>query len=571
MSDQNRSTLLAVSYWLAAPALLIGPLLSYLKFNGYPLYAYEALLAIALFVAVGLAISLANQKASPPVRVGLMTLTSVAILDQFFVGAGEHGPEAAITAIASVVGLGLVPVVYLIVIIALAYFWARIAFAHVLVAVSFGVMAIAIAVTPAGTTQITSRNILKDVPINADLPPLLHIIVDEHQGLAGFPADVPGGTGLAQDLQQRYRDLGFAVYPNAYSSYAQTAFAIPALLNNETGRIVGKSLSWRDGVATLKKNRWLSSLASQGYQVRVYGSSYLDFCEDEAVHFCQRYPRNSIQSLFATDLPATQKARVIIDTFSDGLLAVWFANQAIQGIRKLFLDWSVETDPAWQKKAPRLGPLAAHATLTDVAADIQAGAAGRAFFAHLILPHYSYVFEEDCKLVQNAGLWLNRDQQIGRNSAQGREMRYRRYVQQTKCVHTALQEVYAALKSVEMFDKSIIVLHGDHGSRIGRMNVNPSTQDMVSRQDLIDTYSTFYAVKTPGTAGAVHLDVRSIQELFAHHFSKSALNDHNDPLYLRDEVGSKGPTNLEKPLRTITMPLDFPRTEKATNSTIIEN
>ena len=560
MNSAAEKRLVRLAGWLAAPAMLVGPILNYLKFNAYPLFAAEALLAIATFLAIGMTVSLVCRPLGSPLRAAIMTLASLVVFDQLLSGAGGQGPEKAINAIAGIVGLSVVPLVYFVVIMALAFFWARVRFAYVFAAVSFGVMALAIVLTPAGTVHQTSRSVKKEMTINPGLPPLLHIIVDEHQGLAGFPRDIAGASDLAARLQERYRKLGFVVYPNAYSSYAQTAFAIPAMLNNQTGRAAAEPLTWKDGVATLRRNKWLTQLAARGYQVRVYGSSYFDFCRDGAVSFCQTYSRNSIHSLLGVDLPAMQKYRVILDSFSDDLLLVWLANRTLEGIKSELFYRSPEGDPLWQEKAPRLGPLAAFATIKDIAADIRQGAAGRVFFAHLILPHYSYVFEEDCGLNQDAGQWLNRTQQKGTNSDKGRRLRYDRYFKQTQCLHTALERIYEALRSTGFYDKATIILHGDHGSRIARADINAKSLKRVSRQDLIDAYSTLYAVKRPGRTGAVNPETRSVQDMFGAQFLGAAAAAKS-PLYLRDEAGSQGATNLSEPLGTVAMPPGFPRAQ----------
>ncbi len=419
-------------------------------------------------------------------------------------------------------------------------------------------MGLSTALTPANRVHETTRVTKKEVAIDQSLPPILHIVVDEHQGLAGFPRDIAAGADLAKVIQKRHRDRGFVVYPNAYSSYAQTAFAIPALINNQAGRAASGTLSWTDGVATAKQNKWLATLAERGYQVRVYNSNYLDFCQDDAVSFCQLYSRNSIQSLIDADLPALEKYRVILDSFGDGVSLFRIAGMVLEGVKAWLFDWSPNQDPLWQEKAPRLGPLAAFSTIQDLTTDIEEGAAGKAFFVHLILPHYSYIFEDDCRLVSDVGQWLNRTQRPGYNSPNGRKTRYERYFKQTRCLHTALNKVYDALASTGFYHKATIIVHGDHGSRIGRFDINAKTINRASRQDVIDAYSTFYAVKRPDQAGAVNLETRSVQDLFGEHFLTASARPENI-LYLRDETVGRQPSDLSKPLGTVALPPGFPR------------
>jgi hypothetical protein len=52
------------------------------------------------------------------------------------------------------------------------------------------------------------------------LPPLVHIVLDEHIGLAGLPPDIEGSDAAAEALQATFAD--FALYRRAYSRFAET-------------------------------------------------------------------------------------------------------------------------------------------------------------------------------------------------------------------------------------------------------------------------------------------------------------------------------------------------------------
>jgi hypothetical protein len=46
-------------------------------------------------------------------------------------------------------------------------------------------------------------------PRNGALPPVVHLVLDEHIGIAGIPTDLPGGAELKRELSPSTK-FGFA-------------------------------------------------------------------------------------------------------------------------------------------------------------------------------------------------------------------------------------------------------------------------------------------------------------------------------------------------------------------------
>src|SRR5207245_3601634 len=69
------------------------------------------------------------------------------------------------------------------------------------------------------------------VPLNATLPAIVHIILDEHIGLDGLAPDNPRTPAVRQALDQFYLGNGFRVFGRAHSDYAFTTRSIPEILN----------------------------------------------------------------------------------------------------------------------------------------------------------------------------------------------------------------------------------------------------------------------------------------------------------------------------------------------------
>ena len=80
-----------------------------------------------------------------------------------------------------------------------------------------------------------------------------------------------------------------------------------------------------------------------------------------------------------------------------------------------------------------------------------------------------------------------------------------------------------ALKTRGTFEDAIIIVHGDHGSRIVLVEPRTENKDRLSRQDFYDAFSTLYAVKLPGTAPGYDTRMMALPELL----QKTASGDIN--------------------------------------------
>jgi hypothetical protein len=68
--------------------------------------------------------------------------------------------------------------------------------------------------------------------------------------------------------------------------------------------------------------------------------------------------------------------------------------------------------------------------------------------------------------------------------------------------------MFQAWKRAGIFDRLVIVVHGDHGSKI-----REHTERELSRADYIDTFSTLFAARQPGLPPGYDRRVAAIPEL----------------------------------------------------------
>jgi hypothetical protein len=371
------------------------------------------------------------------------------------------------------------------------------------------------------------------------VPPIIHIVLDEHIGIEGIPIDVPGGEDLKNELKAFFRHYGFRLYGRAFTHWSETQYALGAILN---ARMVPDGLIRRmeDPRADyfLIENRWFDTLLDQGLDIRVYQTDYLDLClrDESRIQSCYVSPANSISLLHETDLPADQLARVMLESF----------------VEALAIGLGTKMKPKY-----RLGAIAAPEVLSQITRDLAQAPKGTAVFAHLLIPHHSYVYDTACNTKKDVSFWENSSDLVplGQpiSTPKSRRIRYEFYFEQVRCTYRILGEFFQNLQKLDIFDDATIILHGDHGSRIGLFRPAAGGMNEVSEADIVDYFSTLYAVKRPDLAPGYDPQMRSIQALFAESFLDQNLSESGSFVFL---IGYS-PRNDDRPVR---LPMPDPST-----------
>lgn len=334
---------------------------------------------------------------------------------------------------------------------------------------------------------------------SADRPAILHIILDEHGGLASLPDE-----RVKAAVSGLYRRHGFRLFDRAYSRHFHTVNAIPDILNFGSpgdSRKVSESLD-------IGRTAYLSGLEEQGYRLHFYQSEFADFCRYSSAASCTRYWSPSLAFVDPLDLPAREKARVIaykLAGLSD--LAVTLGNiHDHLAQRPSLREWNL---PRLAVKMNGLsGSLAAFETLDRLASDVRRARPSNVYFAHVLAPHYPYVVGPDCRT-------LPPSQWRYRRSNVSIEERERAYFGQVHCLARRLDRVFANFAASPGGASGIIVVHGDHGSRLTASDPNSSNKRGLAADDLMASYSTLFAVKSPSIAPGLEQRPFAVPELLA--------------------------------------------------------
>lgn len=320
----------------------------------------------------------------------------------------------------------------------------------------------------------------------ASAPAIVHLVLDEHIGLAGI-AD-PAGR---EELGRFYTARGFRLFGRAYSRHFHTVNAIPDILN------FGGSGTSKPSRTHLRAGRtaYLGLLAARGYPVHVYESDFADFCSDVEFASCTRYWSPSLRFLADLPIAADEKARLIAFKFIglSGLAA---------GMVRLFNEVAGDLGEKPGLVRPGLdrwgisSSISGLAAFDALAADLRRARRGEVYFAHLLVPHYPYVAAPDCTILPPSRWEYRRST----TPIAARESAYRR---QMACVMAKVDRALAALAASPAGTDAIVVVHGDHGSRITEVEPVADRVGRFTDRDLVAGFSTLFAVRGPGIAGGI--------------------------------------------------------------------
>ncbi len=492
--------------------MLLPPLVNFLRSNDYGLLRPESLIVAAGLVAIGLTLG-AVMRLSGRLACALV----MGFLAVYFFDLHVHwfGLEAKRTVggFFMLIGLGFTA--------AGALAWLMHAQIAKVVAAGGAVVLLATAFWPAGAPAGGASLPATAWAARADLPPVIHIILDEQMAPEGLPMEIAGAPALRNRLVDFYQSWGFKLFGRAYSRYARTSNSIPNLVNFTVEPANGSHLDSPYEPYRLIRNGYFHEMSQRGYRIRVYQSDYMDYCRTPGVTVtsCHTYPVRSIKGLESIAIPAAQKALVMASRFVRISNTHLWLRTLHKGFRAGFAQAGIGVLPAWTIDTLFVPPTHSIAALDRVAGDIVAAPRGQMFFIHLLLPHSPFAYESDCTLRPQVLSWEPRfDRRAFQpfvNTPETRAQTYPFYFKQVACLHLQLDRFFERLSAAGILDDAIIVVHGDHGSRNGLVTPHFGRRALATPENYVDYFSALFAFKAPGVEGGYDLELRPIQELFA--------------------------------------------------------
>jgi hypothetical protein len=348
----------------------------------------------------------------------------------------------------------------------------------------FGTMIVSTIALPIASGGVAASTGALPKTLN-DLPPVIHIILDEHIGLAGLPQDFEGTEATKRIISTVYKD--FALYSRAYSRFAETKYSLASLMNRDRGVEVADLVDGDLYSFAPTANDWFDALKQKGYAIAAYQSYWFDMCGATSLaDTCYTYPLFSADPIQRSPLTTAQR----LDALTE----------------KLFIS----------PLALQLEPLVSREALAHFRSDLAKAPRGVAYIVHLLIPHHGYLYAGDCTL-RDPGHWQRFDKNGG-YSAEERTSLYRSYLGQVVCTAMQMDLLFAEMKQLGIYDGATIIVHGDHGSRLGEGPFITAEPEKLHTQDKLDHFSTLLAIKSPDLRPGIRDEPVALQQIFAETF-----------------------------------------------------
>ncbi|MBY0545012.1 MAG: hypothetical protein K2Q14_05630 [Gammaproteobacteria bacterium] len=462
--------------------ILFVPFIYFVKFNDVPIFHEEFVWLIMTILAASLCTSLILYRAR---WVRLTMVFSLLI-------------PTALSFLPEFQSMLVLKVVFLVV-LCLGIFLKEKALA--VVTFIAGVFCTATLLFPVGHEFNTVKISQKATKSNSHLPPIIHIVFDEHMGVNAIPTNTPQGVLLQNKIKQFYPHYGFRLYANAYSRYSRTYDAIPNDLNFIPQAQDSYYFPGGPSEQILKQNKEFQLLSQLGYNIRVYQPNYIDFCHAKRVNyeFCYTYPIFSLKAFYQLQFPSKVRYQFLLKTY---LLSSFLYQQMVYEYTYTILPLAVQMHlhlPPSHWEQNELSTLQVLSAMQKLQSDVLTNAdEGTVFFAHILLPHSPYIYDENCQIHSNPMDWLiNYDVGPQGNTAERRALRYALYEKQTQCLYRQLQTIFDSWQQAGIMSKAIIIVQGDHSSRLPVTTPTMENKGESNWRDFNDSFPALFAVKAP--------------------------------------------------------------------------
>ena len=468
---------------VAFSLIILTPFVNFLSHQAYPFFVPESLLSIAGFLVAGVGLGLVAHALGPAGRVALFALGLLAFIDVQFDLIARWSPKLLILA----AGLLLV-------------LWFLRRHAASILAVAFAVMLLVTAVMPIGERGPNWSTASAAGSTAGDDPPVfIHILLDEHAGLAGIAPVSVDGPLVRRTVRQLYADYGFRLYERAFSQHDRTVASVPSTLNL-VPYVKDAYVPYRQVAEghVVTRNAYFDLMKRRGYRLQVWQMNYLDFCSAEpaAIDLCRSHPFDGIGNLQAVPAPSGRKAWFIVNMY---LRLSFFAQDLKKryGVLRRALGDDGHSLPLWRMAEDGTGPLPALPFFDDLIAAAARARPGQMLFAHLLFPHYPYLVDRDCRFRPALDDWGRRSALDDSDPGAADRRRRALYYDQVLCATKKLRVLFEGMRENGVFERARIFIHSDHGSKISSTAAHVNNQGKLSERDYVELFSAHVAVRAP--------------------------------------------------------------------------
>jgi hypothetical protein len=335
----------------------------------------------------------------------------------------------------------------------------------------------------------------------ADRPAIVHLVLDSYLGLDGMALGPEHYTRLRADQSAFFTARGFQVYPRAYSRHVKTVNSLPQLFSYGGAPLATTNRNLQYAIAD--ELPYFTDLDRIGYRTSAVLPTYLDLCVNQPLTHCRKYERSELTSMLGTSLSAVDRATVIGFTL---LQLAGLPSRTAEALQLRANDWFGTAGRRPYNRA-KLLPLASLGQLDRFADELATLKRGEARVIHLLLPHDPYILDAQCR-VRPESDWLD---EHGPGAPEARE---KAYADQVRCMQQRLGRMLDRLNQSAAGREAIVLIHGDHGSRISPIAPFLGGPDLTERE-LLMSHATFFAMRVPGEPGGEVPGTYALEELMA--------------------------------------------------------
>jgi hypothetical protein len=296
----------------------------------------------------------------------------------------------------------------------------------------------------------------------------------------------PELAALRKDTIDFYTDRGFSLYDGAYSRHSNTANSVPYILS--FGNAPLATSDTRVQHIRPPKLDYFGLLNDRGYAISSLHVDFIDYCAAGQVEMCETFRRSDLSSAAHFDLSTVERAKLIGFTLTSLSRVTATAYEQWRNLSE-FLWGSAPNRLRYQTK---LFPLASVKAFDRFEAKLGQVRNGHVYLAHFLLPHDPYELDADCRVKP-------RDQWQHQWNSGPIALRQRAYADQAHCAMQQIDRLLAALDRTTAGRNAIVVIHGDHGSRISNRLPDMARED-TGVLDYAMAHSTMFAIRAPGIA-----------------------------------------------------------------------
>lgn len=487
--------------------LMVAPFIYYIEYSAYGFFHMEVAMIFGLLVVTALALTLVEVWWAWFGRIFISTLV-ITIAFSFLPGFKTNI---------------MVLIVYITALLLNLLLDKHIRSIFILMTLTFIVSIFLFPMPHQGTKYVEHHFEVKQ-PLNNSLPPVIHLMLDEHAGIEGIPVDIAEGKKLRLDLEKIYNANGFHVYGAAYSHYMQTFNSVSNLVNFSSSPI--SHYYFFNNSSKLKQNTYFKLMAEKGYRIRVYQfNSMIDYCQTHQypIESCYDYPAANLNSILGLGISTKDRFLFMLKSYllwsqAYVMLMLEYQTYIYQPLYEMGMN-----PPSWSWYQARTSALYVPEIFQQIAHDVKQHPKGTFFYAHILGPHNPFVYAANCQLIKNPMKWqISVGLDPIPNTPETRRERYTLYENQVRCVTMQVQLLIDDLKQAGIYKQAIIIVNGDHGARITEHLPLETAKDQFTLQSYRDCFNAFFAVKMPGLSPVTSFKPITIQQILANVVGKIA-------------------------------------------------